>query len=212
MQQIDRRNLIKGGLLVAGAFATGALPAVARENPMPDELRKALERAPNAPVLGNAAGDITLTEFFDYNCPHCRTSVGDVHRLISQDKSLRVVFREWPVFGEGSVFSAKASLAALKQRKYWQFHTALLGIDGKADQISATAVAKQVGLDLDRLHADMESPEVLSHIDQSMLLAEHMGLMGTPTFVAGDEGLFGKQSLSELRGLVSRGRATLAEG
>lgn len=211
MQQIDRRNLIKGGLLVAGTFAMGALPAAARDNPMPKELRKALERAPDAPVLGNPAGDITMTEFFVYNCPHCRTSVGDVHALISQDKALRVVFREWPVFGEGSVFSSKASLAALKQGKYWQFHTALMAIDGKADQTSATAVARQIGLDIDRMRADMESSEVLAHIDGSMELAEHMGLIGTPTFIAGDEGLFGKQSLSQLRGLVSRGRATLAE-
>ncbi|MFH5773154.1 DsbA family protein [Paracoccus sp. NGMCC 1.201697] len=211
MQPIERRNLIRGGLLVAGAFATGALPAIARDNPMPEDLRKALEHAPNTPVLGNAKGDITLTEFFDYNCPYCRTSVKDVHALIAQDKTLRVVFHEWPVFGEGSVFSSKASLAALKQGKYWQFHTALMAIDGKADQASATAVAKQVGLDMERLLADMESSEVLSHIDQSMLLADHMGLTGTPTFIAGDEGLFGKQSLSQLRGLVSRGRATLAE-
>lgn len=211
MQIMSRRNLIKGGVLVAGVFVSGALPATARDNPMPEELRKSLERAPNAPLLGNPAGDITLTEFFDYNCPHCRTSVGDVHALIAQDKSLRVVFREWPVFGEGSVFSTKASLAALKQGKYWQFHTALMAIDGKADETSAMAIARKIGLNLDQLSADMESPEVVSHIDDSMLLADHMGLMGTPTFIAGDEGLFGRQSLSQLRGLVARGRAALAE-
>lgn len=212
MQHVNRRNLIKGGFLVAGTMALGALPARARDNPMPDELRKALERASNAPVLGNPAGDITLTEFFDYNCPFCRSSVGAVHRLIVQDKSLRVVFREWPVFGEGSVFSSKASLAALKQGKYWQFHTGLMAIDGKADEGTATKIARQVGLDMDRMRADMASPEVLDHIDQSMELAEHMGLMGTPTFIAGDEGLFGKQSLADLRGLVARGRTVLAGG
>nr|WP_245155744.1 DsbA family protein [Paracoccus ravus] len=108
---MERRNLITGGLVLAGGVAVGALPAAARENPMPEALRNALERESNAPVLGNGSGNITMTEFFDYNCPHCRASVKSVHALISQDKSLRVIFREWPVFGEGSEFSAKASLA-----------------------------------------------------------------------------------------------------
>lgn len=209
MMSINRRDAVRLGICAVGAFAVAGTVVAAQDNPMPEELRKVLEREPNTPVLGNTKGNITLTEFFDYNCPFCRTSVKDVHKLISEDKQLRVVFREWPVFGEGSVFSTKASLAALKQNRYWQFHTALMAIKGKADESSAIRIARQVGLDLDRLRKDMESPEVLGHIDHSMALADHIGLMGTPTFIAGNEALFGKQTLSDLRGLVQRGRAAL---
>ncbi len=207
---MNRRSALQIGLGAAGAMALTSLPLHAEDNPMPKELRDALERSANAPVLGNPEGDITLTEFFDYNCPYCRTMVGDVHRLILDDKSLRVVFREWPVFGDGSLYSAKASLASLKQGKYWQFHSGLMAIKGKANEETANEIARKVGLDMAKLQADMESDEVAEHLDQSMALADHMGLVGTPTFIAGNEGLFGKQSPSDLRGLIQRGRKALA--
>lgn len=206
---ISRRGVIGVGL-AAGAYAITGLPAMAQDNPMPPDLRIALEREKLGPVLGNPQGDITLTEFFDYNCPHCRTSVGDIHQLVSEDTQLRVVFREWPVFGAGSQFSARASLAALRQGKYWQFHTGLMAISGTADNITAMQVADRVGLDIPRLRRDMEDAELARVIEHSWLLAEQMGLMGTPTFIAGHSGLFGKQSLPELRHMIADARRDLA--
>lgn len=201
--------MMQSGLLATGAFLiTG--PAFAHDNPMPEELRHALEQEQLGPVLGNGSGDVTLTEFFDYNCPHCRTSVPDVHRLISEDPQLRVVFREWPVFGAGSQFCARASIASSRQGKYWQFHTALMGIKGEADNISAIRVAEQVGLDVDRLRQDMEDVAIARQIEHSWLLAEHMGLMGTPTFIAGHNGIFGKQSMKSLRQMIADARRDLA--
>ena len=99
-------------LTTRGAVAQTA--TAARPNPMPAALRTALERDPTAPVLGNPKGDITLSEFFDYNCPYCKTVMPMMQRLIAADPGLRVVFREWPVFGEGSDFAARAALAALR--------------------------------------------------------------------------------------------------
>ena len=124
---MQRRSLILAGasMMVLPALGNNVFAAGARSNPMPEELRKSLERDPTSPVLGNPNGDITLTEFFDYNCPFCRKMVDPLHRLISSDNQLRVVFREWPVFGADSEFAARASLASLQQRKYWPFHTAL---------------------------------------------------------------------------------------
>ncbi|WP_148292710.1 DsbA family protein [Paracoccus aminophilus] len=206
---LTRRHALLSGLATGAAFALPALAA--EENPMPPELRKALERDPNAPVLGNPNGDITLTEFFDYNCPYCRVMVKDVHQLITDDKNLRVVFREWPVFGEGSIFTTRVSLASLKQGKYWQFHSAMMAIKGKADERSAMRTAEKVGLDLTRLKKDMDSDQVYAHMDRSTELADHMGLVGTPTFIAGNEGLFGKQSLTELKEMIARGRKALAK-
>lgn len=201
-------------LASGAALGVSALPAFAqgvdRPNPMPEELREALERDPTAPVLGNPDGDITLTEFFDYNCPFCRTMMPVVQRLIGSDPQLRVVYREVPVFGEGSDFAARASLASLQQGKYWQFHAALMGMKDRAQEASVMRIARRVGLDEAKLRRDMEADSVTRHIGTSLELADHMGLRGTPTFIAGDEALFGEQSLADLQGLVARGRAVLA--
>ncbi len=206
-----RRKLLSAGVLAGTATLLGVRLAAAadRPNPMPEELRDALERDPASPVLGNPQGDITLTEFFDYNCPFCRKMVPTIQKLISGDPQLRVVFHEVPVFGEGSEFAARASLAALRQNKYWPFHAAMMAIDGKADAAATMAVADRVGLDQDRLRADMDSPAVSNQIARSMQLFDHLGLMGTPAFVAGDEGLFGYQDRDDLRGLIARARTTL---
>ncbi|AUH64561.1 DsbA family protein [Paracoccus zhejiangensis] len=206
----SRRHLLIGATALG---ASAALPAFAqgadRPNPMPEDLRKAIERDPNAPVLGNPEGNLTLTEFFDYNCPFCRQMVGVVQQLISSDPQLRVVYREWPVFGEGSEFAARASLASLRQGKYWQFHAALMAMKDRAAEASVMRIARQIGLDVTKLRADMERPEIDEHITTSFQLADHMGLMGTPTFIAGDEAVFGRMSLKEAQDLVARGRKTL---
>ena len=203
---MQRRNFLiaSTGLLVLPTIALAA-----RDNPMPEELRKALERDPTAPVLGNPNGDVTLTEFFDYNCPFCREMVDPIHRLILSDPNLRVVFREWPVFGADSEDAARVSLASLSQGRYWQMHKAMFSIPGKANADTARQAAAKAGLDWTRLEQDIQSERVERHITNSFLLAEHMGLMGTPSFVAGDEGAFGKYSLDDLKGLVQRARETL---
>ncbi|SEO16720.1 Protein-disulfide isomerase [Paracoccus alcaliphilus] len=207
---MQRRHLVLAGAsLLAIPVLGGTALAQDRANPMPQELRKSLERDPTAPVLGNAQGDITLTEFFDYNCPFCRKMVEPMHRLILSDPDLRVVFREWPVFGEDSEFAARASLASLQQSKYWQFHTALFRTRGRVSEEATMRTAREVGLDTARLERDMAADQIERHITNSHMLADHMGLMGTPSFIAGDEGAFGEYSLDELRGLVQRARETI---
>ena len=197
-----RRRFLQVGI-AAGALAASGISAQAQDNPMPPDLRQALEHEQLGAVLGNASGDITLTEFFDYNCPYCRASVPDIHRLITEDPDLRVVLREWPVFGAASLYCARASLASLRQGKFWQFHAGLMSIEGEADDKSAMQVAAAVGLDMDRLRGDMDDVEIGRQIEHSWILAENMGLAGTPTFIAGDLGAFGRQSLDELRSMIA---------
>lgn len=204
---MQRRHLVLAGASLALLPLAGL--AQDRANPMPDELRQALERDPTAPVLGNPDGDITLTEFFDYNCPFCRKMVQPMHRLILSDPQLRVVFREWPVFGEDSEYAARASLASLQQGRYWQMHTAMFRTRGRIGRQAAMRAASEVGLDIARLERDMEAEPVERHITNSYLLADHMGLMGTPSFIAGDEGAFGEYSVEELQGMVERARRVL---
>lgn len=204
---MQRRHLVLVGasLLALPALTRTAL-SQGRANPMPEELRQSLERDPTAPVLGNPEGDITLTEFFDYNCPFCRKMVDPMHRLITSDRNLRVVFREWPVFGEDSEFASRASLASLQQRKYWQMHTAMFRTRGRVTEDATMRAAREAGIDTARLERDMTAEPVERHITMSHMLAEHMGIVGTPTFIAGDEGAFGEYSLDELRELVQRAR------
>lgn len=150
-------------------------------------IRDRLEQDPNAPVLGNPEGDVTVVEFFDYNCPYCRRAMPQVDALIEQDENVRLVYREWPILGDGSVFAARAALAARKQGKYEAFHEAMMGMTGRAEEASVMRIAGEVGLDTDQLRADMQAPEVDEHIQTSMELTRALGFTGTPSFVIGDE-------------------------
>jgi protein-disulfide isomerase len=160
----------------------------------------------DAPVLGDPAGDVAVIEFFDYNCPYCRRAKPVLSELMSDDPGVRVVGREWPILGEGSVFAARAALAAREQGLYEPFHWALMGLSGRAERASVLRVAGEVGLDVERLLADMEAPEVDAHIAESMRLADLLGFSGTPSFVVGETLLPGLVDAGTLAEAVARVR------
>ena len=134
-------------------------------------------------VAGNAKGDVTMVEFFDYNCSWCKKGLPEVLSLIEGDKNLRLVLKEFPIFGEGSEYAARAALASNKQGKYWQFHLAMLGHEGKLAKEDVDRIAVAQGLDLTTLKKDMESPEVAEVIDRNQKLAQAMAINGTPAFI-----------------------------
>jgi protein-disulfide isomerase len=169
--------------------------------------RDLLERDPNAPVLGNVEGDVTVVEFFDYNCSYCRRAMSEVKGLLAADSGVRLVYQEWPILGEGSVFAAKASLASRKQGKYEAFHWALMGMKGRAEKASVLRIASEVGLDIDKLTADMASPEIEEHIQTSMDLSRALGFSGTPSFVLGEELVPGLVEEAQLLELVKSTRS-----
>ncbi len=171
-----------------------------------DTQRELIENDPNAPVLGNPYGDVTVVEFFDYNCPYCRRVKPEVRALIDADPNIRLVYREWPILGDGSVFAAKAALAARKQGKYEDFHWAMMGNEGRADEASVLRVAEEVGLDIEQLRADMDAPEVEDHIATSMQLTQALGFNGTPSFVIGDALVPGFVETDQLAKLVAEAR------
>lgn len=163
-------------------------------------------RDPDSPVGGNANGDATLVEFFDYNCPYCRR-VGPVMRqLEAADARLRIVYKEFPILGPNSVFAAKAALAAHRQGKYVEFHKTLMAVEGVADKEKAMEVAAKVGLDLDRLKRDMEDPAILKMIERNLVLAQALRINGTPSFVAGDQIVRGAVEFKALQALVREAR------
>ncbi len=165
--------------------------------------RDFLENDPNAPFMGNAEGDAVIVEFFDYNCPYCKRAAADVKLLLAADAGVRVVYREWPILGEGSVFASRAALAARAQGKYEEMHWALMELRGRAEEASVLATARSIGLDIEQLVADMDSPDVLAHIETSQGLAQDLGFTGTPAFVIGDALVPGAVPLSDLQGYVA---------
>ena len=169
--------------------------------------RDILENDPNAPVLGNPDGDVTVVEFFDYNCPYCRRAKPALLELLEFDPNVRLVYREWPILGEGSVYAAKAALASRNQGKYEEFHWAMMSMNGRSEEASVLRVAREIGLDIDKLKADMNSQEIAEHIQTSMQLAQALGFSGTPSFVIGDNLVPGLVDASQMIELVGEARA-----
>ena len=169
--------------------------------------REALERDPNAPVLGNPDGDVTVVEFFDYNCPYCRRVKPHMEALLAADPNVRVVYREWPILGEGSVFAARAALASRNQGKYEEFHWAMMELSGRAEEASVMRAAEYIGLDVVQLRRDMNAPEIDEHIATSMRLSRAMGFSGTPSFVIGDSLAPGLIDADQMISLVNQARA-----
>ncbi len=153
-------------------------------------------------VLGNAQGDVTLVEFFDYNCGFCKRAMADMLDLLKNDQKLRIVLKEFPVLGEGSVQAAQVAVAVRMQdktgKKYLDFHQKLLGGRGQADRASALAAAKESGMDMKRLEKDMASDEVKASLEESFKLADALALSGTPSYVVGSDVLVGAVGLPAL--------------
>lgn len=169
------------------------------------ENAKTIYRSPNASVAGDPEGDITVVEFFDYNCGYCKRGMADIQKLIEKDKRVRVVFKELPILSKGSEEAARAALAAKRQSKYWEFHQAMLSNKGQANEASSLKAADALGLDMAKFKADMKSNEVAEELDQMKALAKKMGISGTPHFLVGDRSIPGapEDLHSQLENLVA---------
>jgi protein-disulfide isomerase len=169
-----------------------------------------LFNSPHHVVVGNPQGDVTFVEFFDYNCGYCKRALEDMMALMKADPKLKVVLKEFPVLGPGSVEAARVSTAVRMQdktgKKYLEFHQKLLAGRGQADKARAMAVAKEVGLDVARLERDMASEETRISLEESFRLAEKLGLNGTPSYVIGSDVVIGAVGLAALKEKVNSAR------
>ena len=168
----------------------------------------AIFNSPRGVTLGNKDGDVTFVEFFDYNCGYCKRAMADMLDLLKNDPKLKVVLKEFPVLSEGSVEAAKVAVAARMQdpKKYLDFHTKLLGGRGPADKARAMAAAKDAGYDTARIEKDMKSEEATAAINESMKLAEALGINGTPSYVVGNDVIIGAVGVQKLRAAISNAR------
>jgi protein-disulfide isomerase len=166
--------------------------------------------SPRGIAVGAKDGDVTLVEFFDYNCSYCKRAMADMLELVKADPKLKVVLKEFPVLGPQSVEAAQVAVAARIQdssgKKYIDFHQKLMGGRGQADKARAMAAAKDAGYDIARIEKDMASPEVRATLEENYKLAEEMGMNGTPSYVVGKQILVGAVGVEKLKDAVSTAR------
>lgn len=165
-------------------------------------------------VLGNPEGSVTIVEFFDYNCGYCKRAYGDMVRLIDENPDLKVVLKEFPVLGQGSIEAAQVAVAvnSVAPEKYGDFHEALLLSRGQANLSSAMAAATGAGVSEADLQAAMATDEAGQTIEEVYALANRLGLTGTPSYVVGNEVVMGAvgydQLTAKLSALKNCGEAT----
>ncbi len=171
-------------------------------------LRSELENDPASPVGGNPRGNVTIVEFFDYQCPYCKRVFPAVQKLLESDGNIRYVFKEFPILGPQSVVAARAALAVWKldKDKYVSFHTALMQTKGRLSEQRILNIAAESGLDVERLRAAMADPGIGKALARNYELAKALDINGTPAFVIGDRVVPGAVDLETLTALVSQAR------
>lgn len=160
-------------------------------------------------VVGNPQGDVTLVEFFDYNCGYCKRALGDLVDLIKGDPKLKVILKEFPVLGPGSVEAARVAVAVrlTAPDKYFDFHQKLLGERGQANKDKAIEAAVAVGIDKAALEKALDNPEVNATLQDDLQLAEALGIDGTPSYVLGDQVVVGAVGHDQLKGAIASVRS-----
>ncbi len=167
---------------------------------------KALLVDPDSFVGGNPQGDVTLVEFFDYQCGYCKRFTPTLEAIKKRDPKLRVVYKEFPILGPDSIRAAQAALAARKQKRYVEFHNALMRVSGKLDEETLMNVARSVGLDTARLRKDMQAPKIQNIVSNNLRLARTLEITGTPAIIIGDTIARGLVPLEGLTRMIAEAR------
>ena len=164
-------------------------------------------RDETSPVGGNPKGDITVVEFFDYNCGYCKRAATSLKAVIKKDSNIRVVYKEFAILGPESVAAARAALAAHRQGKYVEFHEGLMV--GEANEDNIVALVKSLGMDYSRFRKDTGSPHIKAILQKNYQLANILGITGTPVFVIGERIIPGAVSAEVLQRVIKEERANL---
>lgn len=154
------------------------------------EIGPMLDNAPQNAVLGDPNGDVTLIEFFDYNCGYCKRGFSDLKRLLDTDKKLKVILRDYPILAPGSVQAAMVAVAVKEQAsgdRFLKFHEALLLGDGQADRDRALEVAKEQGFDMKKIEASMTRQQTRAQLAENLKIGDTLGISGTPSYIIGNE-------------------------
>ena len=203
-----------GALLSVGCTPSAKLESeqasevsTAGEDQTVSERASELYHSPEDLVLGNPSGEVTVVEFFDYNCGYCRRALPEVEKLLRSNNDARVVIKEFPVLGQGSVFAAKAALASAQQGKYAAFHHALNAAKTNLNEASVLQIAAEVGIDTGQLRKDMQSETVARVLSKNRAIAQSLSINGTPSFVIDGVVLQGYASYKTLAEHIAAPRA-----
>jgi protein-disulfide isomerase len=161
---------------------------------------------PADPVAGNPQGDVTIVEFFDTRCPYCRRLEPVMDSFLTQDRKVRLVYKDLPILGPASVLGTKALLAAQNQGAYSRMRDAVMKLPPDTTIAQIEASARSLGLDWPRMARDMDDPAVQARIDANLKLAHDLGIQGTPAMVIGTELMPGALELPELQKAVAEAR------
>jgi protein-disulfide isomerase len=167
--------------------------------------RNALFADARDPVAGNPDGGVTIVEFFDYRCPYCKAIAGSLDQLLTEDKGVRLVLKEFPILGDDSVLASRVALAVLAD-KYWTFHQALLQHHGTFDLPTLKAIAKSVRINADQMEAGMNAAATSLVLQGNRDLAKTIGVAATPSFVIGDQVIVGVIPPETLAELIKKAR------
>lgn len=184
---------------------------LARMGPAIEMYRGYLENDPNAPVIGNPEGDVTIVEFFDYRCGFCRRHFPEVMKLVKDDGNIRFIPRQFPILDRDnenpvSYLASRAALAAQKQGKFEDFHIAAMTSEGSLTEDGIYAIAARVGLNVAKLKADMNDPLVIKNVQNTLAIGKDIGFTGTPGYIIGDDVVTGAEGYGRLLQAVNRAR------
>ena len=202
-------TLIGAGALIMGG-AAAARAAVDGDDEVLTEAK--VLRDPDVPVAGNVAGDISIVEWSDYNCPYCRKVEPELRQVVQDDGKVRLVLKDWPILGPASVTAARIALAAKFQDKYHQAHDALMGVSSRLTDARINELVAGAGVDMDRLKRDLSgrAGEIDAILKRNNDQAEAFGFRGTPSFIVGKFRVPGVLSMAEFERAIADARKAKA--
>ena len=165
-----------------------------------------LENNDILPVAGNPDGDVTVIEFFDYNCGYCKKALDDIVKLMGEDNNIKFVFVELPILGRTSEMAARYALAAKNQNAYLDYHIGLMQNRGPLTESSMETIAEKIGLDIEKLKADANSDDITKQVAEKAAKASQMGISGTPAFIIDGKLYGGYIGLDRMREAVAEAR------
>jgi protein-disulfide isomerase len=200
------------GVLTAlgGAALLAGLPSVARAEGEPGEA--AVLRDPDNPVFGNIDGDISIVEWFDFNCPYCRRIEPELRQVVQDDGKVRLVMKDWPILGPVSVTASRMALACKYQGKYDKAHDALIGVSSRLTEPRIPELLAGAGIDVDRVKKDLaaNAKAIDAMLARNNETAEGLGFRGTPSFIVGKFRVPGVLTMDQFEQVIADARKAKA--
>jgi protein-disulfide isomerase len=202
-------RLLGAGTLAAGSAIVSTYALAQRDDVLTEAL---VLRDPEIPVAGNAAGDITIVEYFDYQCPYCRKIEPELRQVVQDDGKVRLVFKDWPILGPVSVTAARLALASKYQNRFIQAHDALIAVSSKLTEARIREVLSDAGIEIDRLDRDLSAnaAAIDAILKRNNDQATAFDFRGTPSFIVGKFRVPGTLTMAEFGQAIADARRAAA--